>query len=120
MTVTADAARVQRYPGSYNFKPIYPEPPLVQILEEGVLFDFEIISAAIRGQLQAGGTPAVTAPSNVVSLPGTRPSLAPSAPSVMTLIASCPRCAFAGPDATAANSAAARRSLASRRFIGLQ
>ena len=82
MTVTADAARVLRWPDTFNFKPAYPEPRPVRILEEGVLFDFEIISAAIRGQLQAGGTPAVTAPSNVVSLPGTRPSLAPSATSV--------------------------------------
>ena len=82
MTVTADAARVLRCPDTLNFKPAYPEPRPVRILEEGVLFDFEIISAAIRGQLQAAGTPAATAPNNVLPLPGTRPSLAPSATSV--------------------------------------
>jgi hypothetical protein len=82
MTVTADAARVLRYPGSYNFKPVYPEPPLVSILQEGVLFDFEILSEAIRGQLAAKGTAPAPAPTNVIELPGTRPSVAPTATSV--------------------------------------
>ena len=82
MTVTADAARVLRWPDTFNFKPSYSEPRPVRILQEGVLFDFDILASAIIGQLQAGGTPAVTTPSNVVALPGTRPSLAPSATSV--------------------------------------
>ena len=80
MTVTADAARVLRYPGSYNFKPVYPEPPLVSILQEGDLFDFEAFGEAIRAQL--GGAAPAPAPSNVIELPGTRPSAEPSATSV--------------------------------------
>jgi hypothetical protein len=82
MTVTADAARVLRWPDTLNFKAAYPEPRPVRILQEGVLFDFDILASAIIGQLGLKGTPPVTAPSNVVSLPGTRPSLAPSATSV--------------------------------------
>ena len=82
MTVTADAARVLRWPDTFNFKAAYPEPRPVRILEEGVLFDFDILASAIVGQLGLKGTPPVTAPSNVVSLPGTRPSLAPSATGV--------------------------------------
>jgi len=82
MTVSADAARVLRYPDTLNFKPEYPEPRPVRILEEGVLFDFGILGEAIRGQLGAGGTPAVTATNNVISLPGVRPTASPTATNV--------------------------------------
>ena len=82
MTVSADAARVLRYPDTLNFKSEYPEPRPVRILEEGVLFDFDILGEAIRGQLGVGGTPAVTAPSNVIELPGVRPTAAPTTTSI--------------------------------------
>ena len=82
MTVSADAARVLRYPDTLNFKPEYPEPRPVRILEEGVLFDFDILGEAIRGQLGVSGTPAVTAPSNVIELPGVRPTAAPTTTSI--------------------------------------
>jgi hypothetical protein len=81
MTVTADSARVLRYPGSYNFKPVYPEPPLVRILQEGVLFDFAILSEHIRNNLTTA-TAAPPAPTNVIELPGARPAAAKTATSV--------------------------------------
>ena len=80
MTVTADAARVLRYLDTPNFK--YDPAPTVHLLQEGVKFDFDILSTAIRGQLGVGGTPPVTATSNVINLPGTRPTGAPSTTSV--------------------------------------
>lgn len=80
MTVTADAARVLRYPDTFNFKPAYPEPMPVRIIQEGVRFDFEMLSAVIRDKLQ--GTPAAPPSSSSFNLPGTRPTGAPSATSV--------------------------------------
>jgi len=80
MTVTADAARVLRYPGTYNFKEAYGEPRLVSILQEGVVFDFETLDVHIRSKLQDAPAPAPT--TNVIELAGARPSSAPSTTSV--------------------------------------
>ena len=51
MTVTADAARVLRIPGTTNFKPKYPEPRPVTLLAEGDTFDFETLQAHVMSQL---------------------------------------------------------------------
>lgn len=80
MTVTADAARVLRYPGSLNFKAVYPEPLPVQIIQEGDVFAFDTLAAHIREKLTTA--PASPAPSNVIEMPGPRPALTPSATSV--------------------------------------
>jgi hypothetical protein len=77
MTVTADAARVLRYPDTRNFK--YDPPPPVHLVQEGVLFDFEMLSAVIRGKLLGAPAPA---PTNVIELPGMRPKSSLSATSV--------------------------------------
>jgi hypothetical protein len=77
MTVTADAARVLRYLDTPNFK--YDPPPTVQLLQEGVKFDFDTFATLIRDKLQVAPAPA---PNNVINLPGTRPTGAPSATSV--------------------------------------
>jgi len=79
MTVTADAARVLRVPGTTNFKKKYATPRPVRLLAEGDTFSFDALSALINAQLTA---PAYEAPKNVFELPGIRPTTAPSAASV--------------------------------------
>lgn len=79
MTVTADAARVLRVPGTTNFKKKYATPRPVRILAEGDTFSFDALSELISDKLTA---PAYEAPSNVFALPGIRPSAAPTAASV--------------------------------------
>jgi hypothetical protein len=80
MTVTADAARVLRVPGTTNFKKKYATPRPVRILAEGDTFSFDALSKLINDKLTA---PAYEAPSNVFALPGVRPSLStPTATSV--------------------------------------
>ena len=79
MTVTADAARVLRVPGTTNFKKKYATPRPVRILAEGDAFSFDALSALINSKLTA---PAYEAPSNVFALPGMRPSAAPTAANV--------------------------------------
>lgn len=74
MTVTADAARVLRYPGTANFK--YDPPPAVHIIQVGESFDFAAFNDIVRSKLQ--GPAATPAPSNVIELPGTRPTAASS------------------------------------------
>lgn len=76
MTVTADAARVLRYPNTLNFK--YDPPQPVQLIQEGVRFEFDAFAALIRDKLQGPAAPA----SNVINLPGARPNSNPSATSV--------------------------------------
>lgn len=70
-TVTADAARILRVPGTFNFKPKYDKPRPVRILAEGDTFDFETLAEHIRSQLTS--LPAAV-PSNVIELPGVRPT----------------------------------------------
>lgn len=79
MTVTADAARVLRVPGTTNFKPKYPEPRPVRIAASGDTFDFEVVAEIIRDKLTA---PAYEVTKNVIELPGTRPNYSPTATSI--------------------------------------
>jgi hypothetical protein len=79
MTVTADAARVLRVPGTTNFKKKYATPRPVRILAEGDTFSFDALSTLINDRLTA---PSYAAPSNVFALPGVRPSAAPTTASV--------------------------------------
>jgi len=79
MTVTADAARVLRVPGTTNFKKKYATPRPVRLLAAGDTFSFDALSKLINDRLTA---PSYEAPKNVFELPGIRPSTAPSATSV--------------------------------------
>lgn len=79
MTVTADAARVLRVPGTTNFKKKYATPRPVRLLAAGDTFSFDALTALINDRLTA---PAYEAPKNVFELPGMRPSTAPNAASV--------------------------------------
>lgn len=74
MTVTADAARVLRVPGTTNFKKKYGTPRPVRLLVEGDVFKFYQVADLINDKLTA---PAYTAPKNVIELPGMRPAAAP-------------------------------------------
>ena len=57
-TVTADAARVLRVPGTFNFKKKYGEPRAVKLRIAGdALVDLRSFSAHIRGQLRAEYAP---------------------------------------------------------------
>ena len=77
MTVTADAARVLRIPGTMNFKKKYPEPRPVKLLETSQPVDFEAFADALAA-LQPSA-PVAVAPQPALDLAGTRPSTAPSA-----------------------------------------
>lgn len=71
-TVPADAARVLRVPGTWNYKKKYPEPREVKILAEGDTFVFEDFVGQILSKLVA---PAPTvAPITPLNLPGKRPT----------------------------------------------
>jgi hypothetical protein len=69
MNVTDDAARVLRVPGTWNFKPKYPEPRPVKLLVEGCTVPFEAFSQHIFSLV---GEPEPAIPT--LSLPGTRPT----------------------------------------------
>lgn len=72
MSVTADAARVLRVPGTYNFKPKYPTPRKVKVRSVGGTFDHEALGAAILAKLKTPGwEPPASA--KVLVLPGMRP-----------------------------------------------
>ena len=77
MTVTADSARILRIPETFNFKDKYPEPRQVRIIAEGDVFDFDDIASHISSQLTS-----VPAARSTFDLPGTRPTLAPTATAV--------------------------------------
>lgn len=80
MTVTADASRVLRIPGTMNFKKVYPEPRPVEIIQEGDIFDFDALAECIRNKLVA---PVAAAPiNNVINLPGARPAATQNATAV--------------------------------------
>ena len=75
MSVTADAARVLRWPGTTNFKKKYATPRPVRILAEGDVFNFEELSAHIASLLPSTGVTSFPAPaSNVIQLPGVKPT----------------------------------------------
>ena len=71
MTVTADAARVLRVPGTTNFKKKYATPRPVRLLTEGDTFEFEDLRSLIVSQLKAP-LPAVKATS--LAIEGARPT----------------------------------------------
>ena len=73
MTVTADAARVLRIPGTFNFKDKYPEPRPVQLLAKGDVFDLGALSAAIDAKLVVK---AAAPAQKTLDLPGKKPSAA--------------------------------------------
>jgi len=73
-TVTADAARILRIPGTLNLK-IPGSPRAVKVLYEGGTFAFDDIVGALRERLN-GDYPAEAAPppaDSALLLPGTRP-----------------------------------------------
>lgn len=78
MTVTADAARVLRIPGTFNNKKKYPEPRPVQILLEGTgAIDLKHLGATVRGLLTEAYAPASNGfVATAVDIAGTRPSKA--------------------------------------------
>jgi hypothetical protein len=71
MTVTADAARVLRVPGTRNHKKKYGAPKLVRILTEGDTFAFEDLESLIISQLKAQVLPM---PTPSLRLEGSRPT----------------------------------------------
>lgn len=73
-TVTADAARVLRVPGTKNFKSKYPKPRNVRLLTEGEVFSHELLAATILGKLTIPSYEHATA--KVIDLPGQRPAAA--------------------------------------------
>ena len=76
MTVTADAARVLRVPGTMNFKDKYPHPRHVKFLAAGNIFDFESFAQAIEDKLQVKPAPAPAPTTHALALAGTRPDAA--------------------------------------------
>ena len=79
MTVTADAARVLRVPGTTNFKKKYATPRPVRLLAEGDTFSFDDLAKLINDKLTA---PSYERPANVIDLPGVRPNTQPTATAV--------------------------------------
>lgn len=68
MNVTADAARVLRYPGTRNHKKKYNGPRDVKIVVQGDTFDFAALAAQIKSQVPAE---LVAPPTTAIA--GTRP-----------------------------------------------
>lgn len=83
MTVTADSARVLRFPGTFNNKAKYATPRPVRILAEGDTFDFEDLANHIESQLRS--LPMLPRQQNTtLALPGQRPD-APHTPTTVKL-----------------------------------
>lgn len=83
MTVTADAARVLRIPGTFNFKPKYPEPRPVKLLTVGdACVNLRKFGAAVRAQLQDAGTN-IGMDIGGLRLAGTKPTKDPTTPSAL-------------------------------------
>jgi hypothetical protein len=83
MTVTADSARVLRFPGTFNNKEKYAAPRPVRILAEGDTFDFEDLANHIESQLKS--MPMLPRQQNTtLALPGQRPD-APHTPTTVKL-----------------------------------
>ena len=74
MSVTADSARVMRFPETFNHKKKYSKPMPVKLLAEGDIFKFEDIAALIDKHLVEKASP--TQRVETLSLPGARPSKA--------------------------------------------
>lgn len=71
MTVTADAARVLRIPGTMNFKAKYETPRPVKMLMQGTPVNFDALSERLVSLL--GPSIAPIAAAATLSLPGKRP-----------------------------------------------
>ena len=82
MTVTADSARVLRFPGTFNNKAKYATPRPVRILAEGDTFDFEDLANHIESQLKS--LPMLPRQQAPLALPGQRPD-APHTPTTVKL-----------------------------------
>ena len=83
MTVTADSARVLRFPGTFNNKAKYATPRPVRILAAGDTFDFEDLAKHIESQLKS--MPMLPRQqSTTLALPGQRPD-APHTPTTVKL-----------------------------------
>jgi hypothetical protein len=83
MTVTADSARVLRFPGTFNNKAKYATPRPVRILAEGDTFDFEDLANHIESQLRS--LPMLPRQQHTtLALPGQRPD-APHTPTTVKL-----------------------------------
>jgi len=83
MTVTADAARVLRIPGTVNFKEKYPTPRPVELLAEGSVFDFSVVSAHIAVRLTT--IPPMAARAPTLELPGQKPKAATASPTAVRM-----------------------------------
>ena len=83
MTVTADSARVLRFPGTFNNKSKYATPRPVRILAEGDTFDFEDLANHIESQLRSLPMLPRQQPTTL-ALPGQRPD-APHTPTTVKL-----------------------------------
>lgn len=79
MTVTADAARVLRIPGTMNFKKKYAEPRAVRLLSTSSSVDFDAFASALENLL---GASTYAPPPATLNIPGSRPTTVPSANSV--------------------------------------
>jgi hypothetical protein len=82
MTVTADSARVLRFPGTFNNKAKYAKPRPVRILAAGDTFDFEDLANHIEQQLVS--LPALPRQQTALALPGQRPDT-PHTPTTVKL-----------------------------------
>ena len=83
MTVTADSARVLRFPGTFNNKAKYATPRPVRILAAGDTFDFEDLANHIESQLKS--LPMLPRQqTTTLALPGQRPD-APHTPTTVKL-----------------------------------
>ena len=80
MTVTADAARVLRVPGTTNFKKKYPTPRPVRLLATSTPIEFGAFAEALE-RLHPAAAPQAT-PQPTLDLAGTRPASAPSVSTV--------------------------------------
>jgi hypothetical protein len=78
MTVTADAARILRVPGTTNYKKKYTTPRPVRIVQEGDLFDLDTFSKVIYDHVEEVFTPK-PAPAQIE---GVRPKRDPNAAQV--------------------------------------
>jgi hypothetical protein len=79
MTVTADAARVLRIPGTMNFKKKYAEPRAVRLLSTSSSVDFDAFASTLENLL---GASTYAPPPATLNIPGSRPTTVPSANSV--------------------------------------
>lgn len=84
MTVTADAARVLRIPGTFNFKPKYPEPLPVKLLVGGdACVDIRRFGAAVRAKLNLDFAAQAKSELAGLHLAGTRPTAKTAAANVL-------------------------------------